>query len=464
VGKGINETRGDLPEPIPTRTTPSQKQMLILVSARETVRHKVKRQCAARLNNFEAVCFSASMCVVSKPHGLFTRKINMSAIPDFMSAPPISYFPVAEPLPASSSIGSAPSGDMVNPVVGATAQQSIASLYGEPANQGAADPVSFSSGGLPYSAIFQGEPGAEGTSTGSGPIIATLPQADGFSGGDQIAQNVVPTTNDPQPASPGEVPPVAPSAQDYQAQGVQLTKDAFILSSAAQRSYQQGDPATGEAYQQAANAAYYAAQEALGKATTIIAGNQRDSAPAAQSSPFAPGFNTGESSAGLDHPTITPNYVAINGSGLGMSGGAAVNADNGNLYLGAGGAVPLPPSANAVAGYIIGNSDSQTPNRAANTDNFLNGSGIPAGFSLFGLYFGVNHAIGGATALEIGVGTPGVSAAPNPGASAGVGVSFPVTLSGGAPLGAATPQPLPQGPAIDSLTLPQPVEALPSGD
>lgn len=52
---------------------------------------------------------------------------------------------------------------------------------------------------------------------------------------------------------------------------------------------------------------------------------------------------------------------------------------------------------------------------------FSSGAGFTLGASAFRIYLGINHSYGGATALEFGVSSPGISKSPSPSASGGEG-------------------------------------------
>jgi filamentous hemagglutinin len=109
-----------------------------------------------------------------------------------------------------------------------------------------------------------------------------------------------------------------------------------------------------------------------------------------------------------------PDYTSANGSGMTVAYGTSINWHDGQTYVGGGKANPLAPSGNIMFGYLLFSGD----DRALETNNFLNGASVPMGGCMFGLCIGLNHSIGGQTAIEFGLGTPGVST--------GVTVSKPV--------------------------------------
>ncbi|MFK2901864.1 hypothetical protein ISP15_16110 [Dyella jejuensis] len=97
-----------------------------------------------------------------------------------------------------------------------------------------------------------------------------------------------------------------------------------------------------------------------------------------------------------------PDYASAGGNALGASGAVTMNLHNGQMYGGVGGSVPVEPGAGFVFGWIL-NGGSAAYDPAVNTDNFLNGGG-GSGAACYLLCIGINHAYGGATAIEIGWG------------------------------------------------------------
>ncbi len=143
--------------------------------------------------------------------------------------------------------------------------------------------------------------------------------------------------------------------------------------------------------------------------------------------PFAPGWNTGENSAGFQQPGIpAPDYVALNGSALGLAGSISLNLHNGQIYVGAGGAVPVAPGASITVGWMPSNYGLPNAVQGENTDQFMAGGSYSAAACAYGVCVGGNHAIGGTTAVEVGLGIGAPSKAINLGGSAGTGVSLPV--------------------------------------
>ncbi|APA89826.2 hemagglutinin repeat-containing protein (plasmid) [Paraburkholderia sprentiae WSM5005] len=110
--------------------------------------------------------------------------------------------------------------------------------------------------------------------------------------------------------------------------------------------------------------------------------------------------------------TLQPNYATLNFGVLSGAAGGAINLYDGTKYLAFGVAQGNPASTNwslgasATVGWIFG------ANNAASTNNFMNGDGNQAFISIptplpFNIVGAVTHGYGGATAVEVGVGTPG---------------------------------------------------------
>lgn len=115
------------------------------------------------------------------------------------------------------------------------------------------------------------------------------------------------------------------------------------------------------------------------------------------------------------------DYLSVQGSALGLGGSFTVNLHNGNTYLSVGGAVPVVPGLSIATGMVASNAGLPTSQKGSNTDNFLSGASIAGGGCMFGVCAGVNHAIGGDTAFEIGVGAGGVTKIPGVGGTLDVG-------------------------------------------
>jgi hypothetical protein len=122
-----------------------------------------------------------------------------------------------------------------------------------------------------------------------------------------------------------------------------------------------------------------------------------------------------------------PDYASVGGDALGGSAAGAINLHNGQMYGGLGGSVPVESGAGFVFGWII-NDGSAAYDPAVNTDNFLNGGG-GSGAACYLLCIGINHAYGGATAIEIGWGL-GVKNKLSGSAGTGAMLSIPGTGQG----------------------------------
>lgn len=143
--------------------------------------------------------------------------------------------------------------------------------------------------------------------------------------------------------------------------------------------------------------------------------------------PFSPGWNTGDNSAGFQQPGIpAPDYVAVNGNALGMAGSLLLNLHNGQVYVGAGGSVPVAPGASVSLGWMPSNYGLPNAVQGENTDQFLAGGSYSAGACTYGICLGANHAIGGSTSIEAGVGIGAPTKTINLGGSVGTGVTLPV--------------------------------------
>ncbi|MFX3550200.1 polymorphic toxin type 22 domain-containing protein [Ralstonia mannitolilytica] len=133
--------------------------------------------------------------------------------------------------------------------------------------------------------------------------------------------------------------------------------------------------------------------------------------------PFTPAPNgciTAECAGGLANngpSPMRPDYATGGLSVLSGTASGAVNLHDGTTYLGAGVTQNFPiatwnPGATGTLGWIMGGRD------AAATNNFLNGDGnqafvsVPTPFK-FNFVGAVTHAYGGATAVEVGISTPG---------------------------------------------------------
>jgi len=142
--------------------------------------------------------------------------------------------------------------------------------------------------------------------------------------------------------------------------------------------------------------------------------------------PFGPGWNTGEYSAGLGAQGVTHlDYVTIQ-AGAGLGGSLTLNLNNGNVYMGGSVSASRTPGAGIIFGAIPDNAGKDSPVKARETDKFLGGTSVGGNACVFGLCVGGNHALGGKTSFEFGVGVGGVTKLPNPGGNASGGYGHPV--------------------------------------
>jgi len=118
----------------------------------------------------------------------------------------------------------------------------------------------------------------------------------------------------------------------------------------------------------------------------------------------------------------TVDYVTIQ-YGAGVGGGLTINAHNGNLYYSASIAASRSVGGAATAGVITDNVGQNTPDKGRLTDEFLAGQSAGGSECAFGACLGVNHSIGGSTALEFGAGFGGFTKTPNVDGNAAFGYS-----------------------------------------
>ncbi|WP_185658255.1 hemagglutinin repeat-containing protein, partial [Burkholderia sp. Bp8992] len=122
----------------------------------------------------------------------------------------------------------------------------------------------------------------------------------------------------------------------------------------------------------------------------------------------------------------TVDYVSIQ-YGAGIGGALTINTHNGNLYYGASIAASRSAGGAITAGVIADNVGQSSVDKGKLTDAFLSGQSAGASGCAFGACVGVNHAIGGATAFEFGVGFGGFTKAPNVNGNATGGYSGQIT-------------------------------------
>jgi filamentous hemagglutinin len=110
----------------------------------------------------------------------------------------------------------------------------------------------------------------------------------------------------------------------------------------------------------------------------------------------------------------TPDYVTIQGGGVGVGVNASVNLLNGDVFVG-GAKTNIAPGASGsvVVGKIITDVP-PTETRAKAVSEMLGGGSVQAGACVAGICGGVNQSMGAVgsnppTAVEVGLGTPGLS-------------------------------------------------------
>ncbi|WP_242560574.1 MULTISPECIES: hypothetical protein [Pandoraea] len=143
--------------------------------------------------------------------------------------------------------------------------------------------------------------------------------------------------------------------------------------------------------------------------------------------PFSPKWNTGENSLGLQQPGIKlPDYVSVKIGAFGVEASVGLNLHNGTNFACAGASVPVTPGGGITFGWIPTNYGLSRSEQAQKTDQFLGGGSHSAAVCAWGMCVGGGHAIGGETAIEIGIGAGGPTRKINMGGSAGTGISTPV--------------------------------------
>ena len=119
------------------------------------------------------------------------------------------------------------------------------------------------------------------------------------------------------------------------------------------------------------------------------------------------------------------DYVTLQaGAGVGVS--LSINLHDGSVYAGGSISASREKGAGVVIGMIPDNVGKNAADKADLTNQFLGGSSVGGNGCLFGICGGLNHAIGGQTAIEMGIGVGGVTKTPGPDGNAGGGYSFPV--------------------------------------
>lgn len=116
------------------------------------------------------------------------------------------------------------------------------------------------------------------------------------------------------------------------------------------------------------------------------------------------------------------DYVTLQG-GAGVGGSTTVNLHNGNVYAGASVSASREAGLGIIFGMIPESVGKTSDQKSKDTDNLLQGRSVGGNGCLFGVCAGLNHAVGGSTAIEFGVGIGGVTKAPNPGGNGSWGYS-----------------------------------------
>jgi hypothetical protein len=130
--------------------------------------------------------------------------------------------------------------------------------------------------------------------------------------------------------------------------------------------------------------------------------------------PNANGCVTPECSAGIGgtgNKISSPDYITVQGSAFGVGVGASVNLLNGDVFVGASkGYITPGVSVNSVVGTLL----TETPpekTRSETVSDMLGGGSAQVGACIAGVCMGINQSMGinPPTAVEIGIGTPGIS-------------------------------------------------------
>jgi len=116
------------------------------------------------------------------------------------------------------------------------------------------------------------------------------------------------------------------------------------------------------------------------------------------------------------------DYVTVQGGGLGVSGATSVNLHNGEVFVGGSKSYITPGVGGSITFGRMLDAPPLDASRGDAASNMLGGASAQSAVCAGGLCLGINQSIAKPnerpTAVEFGVGTPGVSA--------GVGVSIPV--------------------------------------
>jgi filamentous hemagglutinin len=116
------------------------------------------------------------------------------------------------------------------------------------------------------------------------------------------------------------------------------------------------------------------------------------------------------------------DYLTVQ-AGAGVGGSLTLNLHNGNFYTGGSISASREKGAGIIFGMIPDNVGKTDVQKAKATDSLLKGKSVGGNLCLYGICGGLNHAVDGQTAVELGVGVGGVTKAPNPNGNANLGYS-----------------------------------------
>ncbi len=119
------------------------------------------------------------------------------------------------------------------------------------------------------------------------------------------------------------------------------------------------------------------------------------------------------------------DYVTLQ-AGAGLGGSVTVNLYNGNVYAGGSISASREKGVGIVFGMIPDNVGMSTTNKAEETDKLLVGQSVGGNGCLYGVCGGLNHSVGGRTAVEVGIGIGGVTKQANPSGNGSGGYSLPL--------------------------------------
>lgn len=119
------------------------------------------------------------------------------------------------------------------------------------------------------------------------------------------------------------------------------------------------------------------------------------------------------------------DYVTLQAS-AGVGGSITLNLHDGSVYAGGSISASREKGAGIVVGMIPDNVGRNPADKAELTNQFLGGNSVGGNGCVYGICGGLNHAVGGQTAIEIGIGFGGVTKTPSPNGNAGGAYSFPV--------------------------------------